>query len=74
MALDIVTGYTDDGTVFLKMEGQQNERGKPIRTIVTLEPDMARDVAKKMLEASDKAMIVNKRPLIVGQEQTFKKE
>ena len=73
MALDILTGYTDDGLVFLKMEGQQNEQGQPLRTIVTLEPDMAEEVGQKMIESAKKAHVLNKRPLIVGQDQTFKK-
>jgi hypothetical protein len=72
--LEVTTGYTDDGLVYLHMEGQQDEHGRPIRTIVTMEPDMAENVAKRMLAAAKSAWENNKRPLIVGQPQTIDKD
>ena len=82
MALDILTGYTDDGLVFMKFEGAPDQavvcpkcktKLGPNQSTVTLECDMAADMAKKLAQAADRARLLNKRPLHLGQPQTFKK-
>lgn len=73
MALDIVTGHTDDGLVFLKFNGRDPNSGQTVDSVLTMEPDMAKDVGERIVDASKKAMLANKRPLIVGEPQTFKK-
>jgi hypothetical protein len=71
MALTITTGYTDDGLVFMRMEGQQEQDGRPVETVVTLEPDYAEGIAHKMLDAAKKAQFACKRPLVLGKEITI---
>jgi len=73
MALNCITGHTDDGLVFLQFTGAQQINGKPVQSTITLEPDMAADIGKKIIEAANRAIIACKRPLIVGQDQAFKK-
>lgn len=73
MALTTTSGYTDDGLVFLRFEGQQKQFGKPVESVITMEPDHAEKLAHCILDAAKKAMMANKRPLLVGQEQTFKR-
>lgn len=73
MALEITTGFTNDGLVWLRFVGQQEQFGKPLQTIVTIEPDMAEKMGQKMVDDSRKAKATCNRPLILGQEQTFKK-
>jgi transposase-like protein len=82
--LDIKTGYTEeDGLVFLRLVGdsgdQKNpcpncgkELGRQTHTVI-MEPDMAEKVAKRMLASAKSAWERNKRTLIVGQPQTFKR-
>ena len=73
MALDIVTGHTDDGLVFLKFNGKDARDARPLDIVITLEPDFAKGISDRMAEACTKAMLAKKRPLIVGEQQTFKK-
>ena len=73
MALDHVVGYTDDGLVWMQFQGQQEVNGQPVKTTITIEPDHAALFAKNILKAADKARLLNKRPLMVGQPQTFKR-
>jgi hypothetical protein len=73
MALESVVGFTEDGLVFLQFEGQQNDEGRPIKTVITLEPDHAEKLGKDIRKAAKKAIRAKNRPLIVGQDQTFKR-
>jgi hypothetical protein len=73
MALEITQGYTDDGLIFLRFIGQQEERGRPLQTVINIETDMAEKMARQILDDCRKARFACKRPLVLGQEQTFKK-
>lgn len=73
MALTITTGYTDDGLVFLRMQGQQEQDGRPVETVVTIEPDYAIGIAKKLREAAGKAQFACKKTLVLGDEITIKR-
>ncbi|MEJ2655598.1 MAG: hypothetical protein P8012_00170 [Desulfobacterales bacterium] len=73
MALEVTTGFTEDGLVFLRFVGQQEQFGKPIQSIVTMEPDQAQQIGQRLVDDSKKAKTACNRPIIVGQQQTFKR-
>jgi hypothetical protein len=73
MALEVTTGFTEDGLVFLRFVGQQEQFGKPLQSIVTLEPDQAHQIGLRLIDDSKKAKGACNRPLIIGQQQTFKR-
>jgi hypothetical protein len=74
MGLKDTTGFTDDGLVFVQFEGQQDEFGRPIKTVITIEPDHAESLGKRILDAAEKAQRAKNRPLIVpGEPVTIKR-
>jgi hypothetical protein len=61
MALDITVGHTDDGLVFMRFVGQQAQADKPIQTIITMDPDMAEQVANQMKHAANRTLFACKK-------------
>ena len=71
MALNITVGRTDDGLVFMRLQGHQEQFGKPLETICTIEPDMANNLGVNLQQAAKAAMKAKKRELVVGQPVTI---
>lgn len=66
MALSYVTGFTDDGLVWVQFEGQQGQFGQKYKTHLTMEPDQAQHLGKMLLQSSEKAAVAKKREILVA--------
>lgn len=61
MALAYAVGYTDDGLVWVKFEGNSGKGGQPVQTTILLERDMADDLGTKLINSAHEANKAMKR-------------
>lgn len=65
MALNIITGFTDDGLIFVKLEGTGPGRSsKKAQTTITMEPDQAEWLSKQLKSACEQCVSKAKSRII----------
>ena len=64
MALTDVTGFTSDGLVWIRFIGTASKLSLPTKTTITMEPDQAESLGKRLLDAAEKALKARQRNIV----------